>query len=383
VTERDYYEVLGVDRSATREEIRRAFRKLALQYHPDRNPGDKEAERKFKEAAEAYEVLGDEEKRARYDRYGKEGVAGRVRGFSSFDDIFSAFSDIFGEGLFGEFFGRMGRPEPEGVSLRCEVSISLEEAATGTSKTIRIRRNEPCTDCRGTGAKGGTAFAPCPACQGSGSVVQSAGFLVMRTVCGRCGGLGRVVKTPCQKCRGSGKVKSAADVTVDIPAGIEDGTRIRISGEGEADSPGGPRGDLFCHVRVEPHAHFVREGDDLLCEVPISFAQAALGAEIELPTLHGKAKVSIPRGTQGGDVIRLRGEGVPNMRTGRKGDLLARIVVEVPKKLTARQEELLRELAATEEAEVSPRRKGFLKWLSERLSSDGRTGDGGSKTRSE
>lgn len=370
-TDRDYYEVLGVDRNASKEEIRRAFRRLALKYHPDRNPGDKEAEQKFKEAAEAYEVLGDDEKRARYDRYGKEGVSGRVRDFSTFDDIFSAFSDIFGEGFFGEFFGRMSRPEPEGVSLRCELDVTLEEVAEGTTKKLRITRNEPCMDCRGTGARGGTSFAVCSMCRGAGSIVRSVGFLTMRSVCGRCGGAGRVVKSSCQRCRGTGKVESEAEVSVDVPAGIEDGTRIRIPGEGEAETPGGPRGDLYCYVRVKPHQHFVREGDNIVCEVPITFPQAALGAELEMPTLRGRAKVVIPPGTQGGDIIRLRGEGLPNLRTGRKGDLLAKVVIEVPKRLTKRQEELLRELAAAEEAEVSPKRKGFLEWLRERLYGEG------------
>ncbi len=361
--DRDYYETLGVDGDASHDDIRGAFRKLAMKYHPDRNPGDEEAERRFKGAAEAYEVLSDDEKRARYDRFGKAGLKGQLRDFSNFEDIFANFGDIFGSSVFGDLFGGVGRRASGGVSLRCDVRISFEEAARGTAKTIRLRRAEPCRDCRGTGAKGGTAIATCPQCRGAGSVTRSAGFFAMQTTCARCGGAGKVVKTPCPACRGAGKVEESSEVQINVPAGIEDGTRIRIAGEGEVEIPGGPRGDLYCHVQVEPHPFFVREGDNLLFELPLGYAQAALGAEIELPTLTGTATLKIPRGTQSGDFFRLRGQGVPNVRTGRKGDLLARAFVEVPKKVSRRQEELIRELAETEDIEVSPRRKSFLEWL--------------------
>jgi molecular chaperone DnaJ len=358
----DYYEILGVERGASKDEIRKHFRKLALKHHPDRNPGDKDAE-KFKEAAEAYEVLSDDEKRARYDRFGKAGLGAQVPHFASFEDIFSAFGDIFAGGLFGDIFGGMGRARAGGVSLRCRIDVSFEEAAKGTSKKIRLTRSEPCKACRGTGAKEGTAFRACQSCGGTGSLTRSTGFFTMQTVCGRCGGAGRVVEESCRVCGGEGRAAERTEVAVDVPAGIEDGTRIRIPGRGEADVPGGPRGDLYCHVRVEPHEFFHREGDHLVCEVPITYTQAALGAEIRVPTLNGTAKVKVPRGTQSGAVFRLRGQGVRNIHTGRTGDLLVQALIEVPKKLTEGQEGLLRELARIEETVVSPLRKGFLDWL--------------------
>jgi len=370
--DRDYYEVLGVERDVSRDDVRRAFRKLAMKYHPDRNPGDKEAELRFKEAAEAYEVLSDDEKRARYDRYGKAGVKGQVHDFSSSQDIFSMFGDIFGGGgIFGDLFGGMaGGGARGGVSLRCGVDISFEEAAEGVTKTIRLKRAEPCNACRGTGARGGTEIEVCPQCRGAGNVLRSAGFFAMRTTCDRCGGAGSIVKTPCPECRGEGRVERKTKVEVEMPAGIEDGTRIRLRGQGEVGAPGGARGDLYCHVRVEPHDFFLRDGDNLICEVPITYSQAALGTEVDVPTLKGTARLTIPRGTQSGEVFRLRGQGVPNVRTGRRGDLLAQAVIEVPKKLGERQEELLRELAEAEKTEVSPRRKGFLEWLKEQFAKE-------------
>jgi len=363
--DRDYYEVLGVERDVSRDDVRRAFRKLAMKYHPDRNPGDREAELRFKEAAEAYEVLSDDEKRARYDRYGKAGVKGQVHDFSSSQDIFSMFGDIFGGGgIFGDLFGGMaGEAGQGGVSLRCGVDVTFEEAAEGITKTIRLKRAEPCDACRGTGAENGTEIETCTQCRGAGSVLRSAGFFAMRTTCDRCGGAGSIVKTPCPECHGEGRIERKTKVEVEVPAGIEDGTRIRLRGQGEVAAPGGPRGDLYCHVRVEPHEFFLRDGDNLICEVPITYSQAALGTEADVPTLKGAAKLSIPRGTQSGELFRLRGQGVPNVRSGRKGDLIAQAVIEVPKKLGERQEELLRELAEAEKTEVSPRRKGFLDWL--------------------
>ncbi len=365
-SDRDYYEVLGVEKDSSKDEVRSAFRSLAMKYHPDRNPGDREAEEKFKETAEAYEVLSDDGKRARYDRFGKAGLGARPH-FASFEDIFSAFGDIFSGGVFGDIFGGMGGGRAGGTSLRCRIDITFEEAAKGTTKTIRLRRAEPCGECRGTGARDGTAFLACPTCRGAGIVTQSTGFFTMRTTCPGCGGVGKVISEKCPACGGAGRSPEKVEVTVDVPAGIEDGTRIRLAGEGEADLPGGPRGDLYCHVRVEPHRFFHREGDHLACEAPITYAQAALGAEIMVPTLNGTAKVRVPRGTQSGAVFRLRGQGVPNVHTGRAGDLLVMVVIEVPKKLTARQEEILRELAGVEETAVSPKRKGFLEWLKEQF----------------
>jgi molecular chaperone DnaJ len=243
------------------------------------------------------------------------------------------------------------------------VNVTFEEAAEGVTRKIRLRRAEPCEDCRGTGARDGTAVRTCAQCQGSGSVLRSTGFFAMRTACNRCGGAGSIVETPCPKCRGEGRVEKRAEVDVDIPPGIEDGTRIRLRGEGETGVPVGPRGDLYCHVHVEPHEFFVRDGDNLVCEVPITYSQAALGAKADVPTLKGTAKLKIPRGTQSGDLFRLRGLGLPNVRTGRLGDLIAQVMIEVPRKLSRRQEEILRDLAETEKTEVSPRRKGFLDWL--------------------
>jgi len=374
-TERDYYEVLGLPRGATREEVRAAFRKLAMQHHPDRNPGNKEAEARFKEAAEAYEVLGDDDKRAAYDRFGKAGLGGRAHQFTSFDEIFSTFGDIFGGGGFFDGLFSTGGRSGGGVSLRCEIAVSFEEAARGSTKTIRLRRAKSCAACRGTGAKDGTALAPCASCGGTGRSVRSAGFFTMQTICGRCGGAGTVVREKCPTCEGEGARQESDEIEIRVPPGIEDGTRIRLAGEGEVDSPGGVPGDLYCHVHVEPHRFFTREGDDLACEVPITYSQATLGAEVEVPTLDGTVKVEISAGTQSGDVFRLRRKGIPNMRTGRPGDMLVRAVVEVPKKLTARQKEILRELAEIDQAAVSPKRKGFMEWLKEQFKgSNGKTG---------
>jgi molecular chaperone DnaJ len=343
-----------------------------MQYHPDRNPCDKEAEARFKEAAEAYDVLGNDEKRGQYDRYGKAGVSGRPQGFSNYEDIFSAFGDIFSDGILGDLFGRRGgRGQSEGISLRCAITVSFEEAARGAKKKIRLKRGEPCGECRGTGAKGGTAFSTCAMCQGTGSVLRSAGFFAMRSTCGRCGGAGKIVDKPCPSCSGEGRIEKPVEIDVDVPAGIEDGTRIRLGGEGEAETAGGARGDLYCHVSVKPHAFFGRHGDDLVCEIPITYPQAALGTEVEIPLLDGAAVIKVPKGTQSGDILRLRNKGIPNVHTGKPGDLLAQVMIEVPKKLSKEHEKLLRELAQTEESAVSPKRKGFLDWIREQFATKG------------
>jgi molecular chaperone DnaJ len=365
-TKRDYYEILGVARDAGEDQIKRAYRKLAMKYHPDRNPGDSEAEVRFKEAAEAYEVLRDSDKRARYDRFGHEGVTAAGADFSNFEDIFSHFSDIFGagggggifDGIFGGAGGRGG--VRGGASLKCRVTISFEEAAFGCTKQIDLRRAELCETCSGSGAKPGTSASTCPACRGQGQIYRSQGFFSVATTCPRCSGAGEIVENPCESCDGSGREAKTVRVKVTIPAGVEDGTRMRVPDEGEPGAHGGPRGDLFCYIMVEPHDFFERHGDDVYCEVPITFSQAALGADLEVPTLENKARIKVPRGTQSGQIFRLRGQGVRNVHGRGQGDQIVRVVLETPRKLTARQEELLRELAQIEEKNVSPHRKGFL-----------------------
>jgi molecular chaperone DnaJ len=358
---RDYYEVLGVARDADGEEIKRAFRRCAMQYHPDRNPGDKEAEEKFKECAEAYEVLCTEEKRAAYDRFGHASLASHPSGGRGASDIFDAFGDIFGGSLFGEFFGSPRRSRG-GANLKCDLELGFLEMARGCEKKITLRRHEACSACSGTGARAGTRPATCPSCHGNGFVTQSQGFFSIRTSCPRCGGAGKVIQDPCAECSGQGFRNVSRELQVRIPAGIEDGTTLRVSGEGEPGEAGARRGDLYVGVRVKPHPVFERDGGHLLVEVPIAYAIAALGGPVDVPTLDGTKPLDIPRGTQSGTVLRLRGQGLPSPdgREGR-GDLLARVVIETPSKLTKRQEELLRELAEIENTHVSPQRKSFFK----------------------
>ncbi|MBN2711858.1 MAG: molecular chaperone DnaJ [Planctomycetes bacterium] len=372
MAKRDYYEVLGVSKDASQDDIKKAYRKLAMKYHPDRNPGDKAAEEKFKEAAEAYEVLRDDEKRARYDRFGPEGVSGSGQQFSNFEDIFSHFSDIFGGGggggsIFDGIFGGMGggggfggRGMRSGASLKCRVNISFEEAAFGCQKTIELRRNEICNSCKGTGAAKGSQPKSCPTCGGRGQVYRNQGFFSVATTCPGCHGAGTIIDKPCTDCSGSGRKEKTVRIKVNIPAGVEDGTRLRIADEGEPGPSGGPRGDLYCYIFVEEHEFFQRHGDDVVCEVPVTFAQAALGTDVEVPTLRGKARVKIPAGTQSGQIFRLRGQGFPHLNGYGEGDQIVQVTLETPKKLTKRQEELFRELAALDEKHVSPERKGFL-----------------------
>jgi len=376
MADRDYYEILGVDRDASEDEIKRAYRKLALKYHPDRNPDDPGAGERFKEAAAAYQVLGDPEKRRRYDRYGEAGVQGAgARGFSSFDEIFSAFGDIFGGGsIFEEFFGGTRRPQAvrKGRSLRVVVEIELEDVFSGTEKTISLRRAEICRKCGGTGAEK-DGVRTCSTCRGHGQVESRQGFFSMRRTCPRCGGTGVIIVNPCPNCQGSGRVEQDVDVTVQIPAGIESGVRLQLRGEGEA-VPGGMRGDLYCDVRVREHRVFERRGMDLFCEAPVSYSTAALGGHVQVPTLDGETyELAVPKGTQSGTMLRVRGLGLPNGPAGRRGDLLVRAVVETPEKLTSRQEELLRELAEIEEANVSRRRKSFLDKVKEYIYGEEKT----------
>lgn len=360
----DYYELLGTSRDASPEELKRAFRKAALKYHPDRNPGDKEAERKFKEIAEAYEVLSNPQQRSRYDRYGHAGVSGaRHTEFSGFEDIFTHFSDIFGSSFFDELFGggigrRSGRRQ--GAHRRIELNLSLEEVAEGVEQTIEITRNEFCDSCGGTGAAGGATPGACDYCGGSGIVQQRRGFFVMQQPCPNCHGRGSIVRDPCKRCDGSGRVPKRVKVSLKIPAGVSNGQRLVLQGEGDPGERDGARGDLLCDIHVKPHSIFERHGDDILCEVPIGFAQAALGTEIEVPTLKGKAKLKIPPATQTGRVFKLTNQGVPNIQGRGQGHELVRVVVETPRSLTPEQEELLRRFSETEDQNVSPRRKSFF-----------------------
>ena len=356
---RDYYEVLGIERNASTSEIASAYRKLAVRFHPDSNPGDDEAVARFKEAAEAYEVLSDEGKRARYDQYGHSGVDGSS--FQSTDDIFEAFGDLFGGGLFGDLFSRGGGQRARrGNDVRADVRLSLEEAAKGVDRTISFSRHEVCGTCTGSGSKPGSQPQRCVRCGGQGRVVQSAGILRMQTTCNQCGGTGKVIVDPCEDCRGAGAVKKKVSLEVHIPAGVDDGMRVRLQGEGEPSRSNGPRGDCYCFISVSKHRLFHRDGPNLVLQMPISFSQAALGATIEVPTLDGPVDLKVPVGTQSGEVFRKRGLGMPDTQGGRSGDLLIQTYIETPKKLTKRQEELLRELAELDHKHVSPERKSFF-----------------------
>ena len=374
MAKRDYYEILGVEREADDGAIKSAYRKLAMKYHPDRNPGDKEAEEKFKEAAEAYEVLRDPQQRARYDRFGHEGL-GKHAQFQNADEVFSHFSDVFSDlfgggsifdGIFsgGGGFGGFGGVRA-GPSLKCRVNIGFEEAAFGCTKTIELRRAETCEGCQGTGAAAGSKPRKCSTCGGRGQVYRNQGFFSVSTTCPTCRGKGTVIEKPCADCQGAGRTPRSARVRVTIPAGIEDGSRLRVPDEGEPGESGGPRGDLYVYVFVAEHDFFRRHGDDVLCEVPLTFSQAALGTELEVPTLRGKAKVKVPAGTQSGQIFRLRGQGFARLHEYGEGDQIVQVHLETPKKVTGRQEELFRELASLEETNVSPRRKSFLDTLKE------------------
>lgn len=369
-TKRCYYEILGVERAADKRSISRAYRKLAIKYHPDSNPDDEQATELFREATEAYEILSDESKRARYDQYGHAGVEGSAHQFHSTEDIFEAFGEIFGGGVFGDFFGggrRGGQRRRRGNDVRANVTLTLEEAATGVEKTIKFTRNERCDTCQGTGAKPGTSPDQCKVCGGQGQVLQSAGILRVQTTCPQCRGAGVVITDPCSDCRGRAVQSRAVELEVSIPAGVDDGMRVRLSGEGEASPDGGPNGDCYCFIQIKQHSLFQRDGHNLILQLPISYTQAALGAEIKVPTLEGSDKLDIKRGTQSGEVFTIRGRGMPDPQGGRKGDLLVQTFIETPKKLTAEQEKLLRELAELEHVEVSPQRKSFLEKLKDYL----------------
>ncbi|MEW6419461.1 MAG: molecular chaperone DnaJ [Nitrospirota bacterium] len=358
---KDYYEILGVPRDASDADIKKAFRQLALKYHPDRNPGDKESEEKFKEINEAYSCLIDSQKRANYDRFGTaEGVGA---GFGPFETGFGdIFEDIFGD-FFGTFTGRR-RPRPaKGNDLRYDLDITLMEAAFGTEKTIEVPRWEACAECNGTGSEPGKGPGTCPNCKGAGQVRFQQGFFSISKTCGKCGGTGKIITEPCKVCKGQGMIKKFKSINVKIPAGVDTGSRLRISNEGEMGLHGGPPGDLFIILNVEEHPFFKREGNDLYCEVPLSFPQAALGAEIEVPTLEGTSKIKIPQGTPSNRVFYLKGKGIQRLGGYGKGDQIVRVYIDVPKKLTSRQKELLEEFAQISGDEVSKSFRDKLKDL--------------------
>ena len=356
MSKRDYYEVLGVNRDASDDDIKKSYRKLAMKHHPDRNPDSKEAEDKFKEAKQAYEVLSDGNKRAQYDQFGHAGMDAAAGGGQGFAD---AFSDIFGD-IFGGGSARRSSVY-RGADLRYNLEISLEEAARGTETKIRIPTMEECEPCHGTGAKPGTDASTCSTCAGHGQVRMQQGFFSIQQTCPTCHGSGKTITNPCVTCHGAGRVKQHKTLSVKIPAGVDEGDRIRLGAEGEHGINGGPAGDLYVMIHLKPHAIFKRDSDDLHCEMPVSFTTAALGGDIEIPTLDGHAKIKVDAETQNGKVFRLRGKGIKGVRSQQHGDLYCHVVVETPVNLNARQKELLRELeASSQDQDNNPRAKGWM-----------------------
>ncbi len=367
---RDYYEVLGVPKTADATALKKAFRKLALKYHPDRNPDDPEAEHRFKEVAEAYEVLSDEQKRQIYDRFGHQGLAGASGlggGPQNVDDILSQFSDVFGD-LFG-FGGRRGGPRGprRGANLEFGLRLDFMEAVHGVQKEIEVPKHARCEPCGGTGASPGTEPATCQTCGGVGEVFQQQMFLRIRTTCPRCRGRGTIIQNPCMECGGRGRVRITESLTVTVPPGVDSGMQLRLSGKGELGEPGAPAGDLFVSIRVREHEFFKRDGLDIYCTVPVSYPKVCLGAELTVPTVHGEATLKIPRSTPSGKVFTLRGEGVDSVNGRGRGDQHVQVVVEVPKSLSAREEELIRQLAEVQSEEVGG--KGFLRDWFDKLTS--------------
>ena len=366
MAKRDFYEVLGVGKDANEDELKKAYRKLAMKFHPDRNPDNKEAEEKFKEAKEAYEMLTDPQKKAAYDRYGHAGVdpsQGGGPGQPGFGGFADAFGDIFGDIFGGGRRGGGGQNVYRGADLRYNLEITLEQAAKGYEAQIRIPSHEQCGVCHGSGAKAGTSPKVCTTCGGQGVVRVQQGFFSMQQTCPRCHGSGKMITDPCQPCGGAGRVKKQKTLQVRIPAGVDEGDRIRLQGEGEPGQNNGPAGDLYVQMAIKPHAVFQREGDDLHCEMPISFATAALGGDIDIPTLDGKAAIKIPPETQSGKQFRLRGKGIKGVRSNEPGDLYCHVALETPINLTSRQKELLREfeeINSKDTAKHNPRAKGFM-----------------------
>lgn len=374
VTKRCYYEVLGIAKTASDDEIKRAYRKLAGKHHPDRNPGDAEAVVMFKEAAEAFDVLGNPDKKSRYDRFGHAGVeagAGGAGGFQDVGDIFEAFGDMFGD-IFGGGGGRRGGGPRvrKGESLQTSLTIDLLDAAVGCTRELQIEKHVSCVTCNGSGAKPGTQPVKCDYCDGRGQVIQSQGFFRVQTTCPSCRGRGTSIREKCPDCRGHRVVSRAGKLEIKVPAGIDNGMQLCIRGEGEAGENGGPAGDLYVDIRVKSHALFKREGRNLMCEVPITYAQAALGTELDIPILTGKHRITVPPGTQPHEVFRLKSQGMPDPHGGARGDLLVEFHVEVPKKLNKKQEELLRQLAELDDKQVSPQRKTFFESLKTFFSKD-------------
>jgi len=360
---KDYYKILSVSRDASDDEIKKAYRRTAMQYHPDRNPENKDAEEKFKNASEAYEVLRDPEKRRIYDEYGIEGLRGTgFTGFRGFEDIFSTFGNIF-EDFFGFGTASKHRVRPRtGADLRYDLKISFHDAAFGKETEIEIPKAVLCDVCNGTGAKPGTYPTHCPNCKGTGQVTRSQGFFTISTTCGQCHGDGKFIPHPCKECRGYGRVRKNKKIQMKIPPGVDTGSKLRIRGEGEGGESGGPPGDLYVIIYLEAHDFFSRDADDIVCQIPISFPQAAMGAEIEIPTLDGEKKVTIPKGTESGELLRIKGKGFPKLGGHGRGDQLVQVIVQTPKNLTKRQEEILREfeeLAGKDERKEEGWRKFF------------------------
>ena len=363
MTRRDYYEILGVSRNVSESELKKAYRQQALKYHPDKNPGDHTAEEKFKEASEAYGVLKDPEKRSIYDQFGHEGLKGQgFSGFQGFEDIFSSFGDIF-EGFFGNT-GSRGRREQTGADLRLDVAIKFTEAVFGAEKEVDITKHGPCKTCRGTRAKPGYPPEACSTCRGTGQVVRAQGFFSMASPCPDCRGQGQVIKHPCPACHGEGRVPEKKTVSVNIPAGVDEGSRLRLRGEGEHGPQGIPPGDLYVFIHVESDDLFHREGHDVLCRLNLSFSQAALGADVEVPLLDEQTKViTVKAGTQSGEMIRIHGAGIPHIRGHGRGDQIIQLVVETPRRTNKRQKEILQELAEIDGKPVKETLKGFFQKL--------------------
>ncbi len=364
MNKRDYYEVLGIPREAGDDEIKKSYRKMAMKYHPDRNPGDKEAEDCFKEAAEAYEVLKDKEKRQLYDRFGHEGLEGRgYTGFSGFEDIFSSFGDIF-EDFFGFGGGRSRGPRPKrGNSLRYDMDMTLEEAYFGIEQEISFQKLIHCNTCNGTGMSPGTQPRTCNTCRGKGKVIRSQGFFQVSTTCPSCHGEGQIITDPCTECRGGGKIRVERKINVKIPPGVDNGSQLRLTGEGQPGEHGGPSGDLFVVIHIKDHELFTREDDDLICEIPIAFVQAALGDILTIPVLGDEPtyELDIPPGTQPADILKIAGKGMPSLRDARRnGNLYIKIIVKVPKKLNQKQRELLTAFAESDGLRVSDKKKKNL-----------------------
>ncbi len=369
MSEKDYYEILGVSREADQNEIKKAYRKLAMEYHPDRNPGDKDAEERFKEIGVAYAVLSDPQKRAEYDRFGRSGMrGGGFSGFGGFADPFDIFREVFGGG-FGDIFG-MGQTvrrsgKQRGADLQLQLELSLEEIARGVSKKVKIKKHVVCEECGGRGTGGGAAMVTCPACQGHGQVAYRHGFFTVSQTCRRCNGEGQIIDRPCNACRGEGRLRREVTLEIDVPAGMSQGQYLTLRGQGNAGPRGGPQGDILVFIREKEHPHFTRHGDDILYDLYISFPQAALGAEVEVPTLDGKAKITVPAGTQNGKILRMKGKGIPQLNSYRTGDQLIKVHVWIPTKLGSKEKRLLEELAQFDSLKPNREDKSFFDRMKE------------------